>query len=181
MVRVVPLCFLLPLIHISRSRRYQIGLPILDPAKEPSPGTAELSTTIYGTGNVKSALTDVRDIGKFVARIISDERTLNRYVFCWAEHHTQNEIFALAERIVGKPIPTKHMPPEKILPLAEVQERGTLKRTLLQYFNSLYVRGDNTVENAKKEEYGGALDARELYPDIKLRSLEDYAKEYYSK
>lgn len=73
------------------------------------------------------------------------------------------------------------MPPEKNLPLAEVQERGTLKRTLLQYFNSLYVRGDNTVENAKKEEYGGALDARELYPDIKLRSLEDYAKEYYSK
>lgn len=44
----------------------------------------------------------------------------------------------------------------------------------------MYVRGDNTVENSKKEEYGGALDAKELYPDIKLRSLEAYAEEFYS-
>lgn len=72
------------------------------------------------------------------------------------------------------------MPPETILPLSASQETGSLKRILLQYFYSVYVRGDNTVENSKKEEYGGALDAKELYPDIKLRSLEAYAEEFYS-
>lgn len=43
--------------------------------------------------------------------------------------------------------------------------------------HSVYVRCDNTIENAKKEEYGGALNARELYPDFQPRS---YATEYYS-
>jgi len=46
-----------------------------------------------------------------------------------------------------------------------------------EYFNSLYVRGDNTVEGAKK---GGYLIAQELYPDVPLQSAEEWAKEYYS-
>ena len=52
--------------------------------------------------------------------------------------------------------------------------------TFKEYIWSIWVRGDNTVENAKKPEYGEALDARELYPDLKLRTLEDYAKELYA-
>lgn len=49
------------------------------------------------------------------------------------------------------------------------------------YNYSLWIR-DNTVENAKKEEYGGALDARELYPELtkELNSLEAFAKDFYS-
>ena len=44
---------------------------------------------------------------------------------------------------------------------------------------SMWVRGDNTIENAKKAEYGSALDARELYPDLKPKSLEEYYREVY--
>ncbi len=35
------------------------------------------------------------------------------------------------------------------------------------------------MENAKKPEYGSALDARELYPDLKPKSFEEYIKEIY--
>lgn len=49
-----------------------------------------------------------------------------------------------------------------------------------EYRYSLCIRGDNTIENAKKAEYGSALDARELYPDIKVRKFVDYARENYA-
>lgn len=160
--------------------RYQAALPILDPKKEFIPGFTDISRTIFGSGDVKSSYSDNKDIGKFVARIISDERTLNRYVFCWAEQRTQNEIFALAERIAGRPIPTKHIPAESLLVIANEAEPESEKQGFFQFMHSVYVRGDNTIESAKKEEFGSALDARELYPDFIPRSLESYATEYYS-
>lgn len=49
---------------------------------------------------------------------------------------------------------------------------------MYQYLVSAWLRGDNTLENAKRPEYGGALDARELYPDIKAHTLEELMYEY---
>ena len=49
------------------------------------------------------------------------------------------------------------------------------------YMNSIWLRGDNTIESAKKPEYGSALDARELYPDLKTRTVLDFVKEMYAK
>jgi len=46
--------------------------------------------------------------------------------------------------------------------------------------HSLWIRGDNTAENAVKPEYGSALIARELYPDIQLRRFKDFAAEFYN-
>lgn len=43
-----------------------------------------------------------------------------------------------------------------------------------QYIHSRWVRGDNTLVNAK---YLGYLDARELYPDFHPISFEDFVKE----
>lgn len=178
-------CILIPLpdfrfVDNTTYSRHQVALPIIDPAKEPYPGLADLSKTIYGTGDVKSATTDYRDIGKYVARIISDDRTLNKYIFCWGDEYTQNEIFALAERIVGKPISAKKVTEDALSTIISGLAPGSLEENYFQYVHSLFVRGDNTIENAKKEEYGAALDARELYPDLKPRSLEAFAKEYYS-
>ena len=154
-------------------------MPIIDPAKEPFPSFGEIVTrTTYGSsGEVKQALTDLRDIGKFVARIIADKRTLNRYVLVHSEEHTQNEMFALAKRVSGKDITIKTQNAEYLTKLAD--ESDGLHQILFQYIHSMFVRGDNTVENAKKEEYGNALDAKALYPDIEVTSLEAYAAEYY--
>lgn len=160
--------------------RFQAILPIVDPAKEPFPGFADLTKTAFGTGDVKCTLTDYSDIGKFVAHIIADDRTLKKYVFCWGDEYTQIEIFALAENLVGSPIPTKSMFTESLSSMISGFATGSFEESYFQYVYSLFVRGDNTVENAKKAEYGAALDARELYPNLKPKSLEDFAKEYYA-
>lgn len=158
--------------------RYQLTLPFLDPAKAFHPMLLESTKQKYGSGDVKFAVTDKRDIGKFVARIINDPRTLNRYVFCWGEEVSQNEVFALAERISGQKIPVVHHSEEEVYKL--VKEAQDINSVNLEYQLSIHIRGDDTVENAKKEEYGNALDARELYPDLKVISLEEYAEEFYS-
>ena len=44
------------------------------------------------------------------------------------------------------------------------------------YARSICVLGENTLENAKALGY---LDARELYPDIPVLSLEEFAEEFY--
>ncbi len=43
----------------------------------------------------------------------------------------------------------------------------------------MYVRGDNTVKNAK--ENGGALDVMELYPDYQPLNSEEFAVQFYKK
>ena len=53
---------------------------------------------------MKTAILDNRDIGVYVARIIADQRTLNRYVFCWSEEVTQRQAFDLADKITGTQI-----------------------------------------------------------------------------
>ncbi|OCB85053.1 NAD-binding protein [Sanghuangporus baumii] len=158
----------------------QLTPPLID-IKFPLPVMKKAMTSRTGSGNVKCAVTDNRDIGKFVARIIADDRTLNQYVFCWSQEVTLNETIALAERISGSKIDIENINADEMAKL--VKDSSDKDRTATEYVYSLWVLGDNTVENAKKEEYGGALDARELYPDIgkELKTIEDFAKEFYSK
>lgn len=52
-----------------------------------------------------------------------------------------------------------------------------VKWTSSQYQYSMHILGENSLENAKAL---GALDARELYPDIVPTRLEDFAKEFYN-
>lgn len=64
---------------------------------------------ITGDGNVKTALIDNRDIGKYVVRIIQDPRTLNRDVFIYNEIWTENDILNLVEKISGETLPRNHV------------------------------------------------------------------------
>jgi hypothetical protein len=57
---------------------------------------------IIGGGDIPSALTDMRDIGCYVAKIIIDERTLNKMVFAYNTVITQNQIYNLMEEISGE-------------------------------------------------------------------------------
>lgn len=63
------------------------------------------SNTIVAGGDTPSALTDVRDVGVYVAKIITDPRTLNKKVFAFTETKTQNQVFELVQKMSGeKPI-----------------------------------------------------------------------------
>ena len=66
------------------------------------PSAVSWSHQSFGPGTVKVAVTSNDDIGSFVARIIADPRTLNRYVFCWSEEVALKEVYALADRVSGE-------------------------------------------------------------------------------
>lgn len=57
---------------------------------------------VHGTGDTPNIYTDLRDIGRWVARIINDPRTLNKYVVTINEVTTDAEILAVAEDIFGE-------------------------------------------------------------------------------
>lgn len=59
---------------------------------------------IPGDGNIRNALTDVGDVGRYVALIISDPRTLNKMVFAYNEVMTANEAYDLMEKLSGEEI-----------------------------------------------------------------------------
>ena len=63
-----------------------------------TPGPA----TYYGDINMPSAVTDLRDVGRYVARIIQDERTLNQKVFAYGELITQRGAVELVEKMSGE-------------------------------------------------------------------------------
>lgn len=64
---------------------------------------------IPGDGNVPNAITDLRDIGRYVARIIADPRTLNRQVFAYAEVWTPNQRYELIEKLSGEKIERRYV------------------------------------------------------------------------
>jgi hypothetical protein len=64
---------------------------------------------ISGDRNMKTAVTDLRDIGPYVARIITDDRTVNKFVFCYGELLSQEEIFAKMEKLSGENIERQYV------------------------------------------------------------------------
>ncbi|KAF4913285.1 Isoflavone reductase-like protein [Colletotrichum viniferum] len=161
---------------------YQLALPAL-PSGRFRPAVEEYSTTrIIGDGNVPWALTDNRDIGKFVPRIIADRSTLNKMVFAYGEVITQNDAFELLERVSGETVRRQFITKEE---LQDVITQGRAKSgkenikdvtillniAMAEYRNVLGIRGDNTPEKARSLGY---LDARDLYPDVEVTTLENY-------
>ncbi|GJJ09953.1 hypothetical protein Clacol_004177 [Clathrus columnatus] len=151
------------------------------PIDHPGPMTA-LSRLFVGSGGVRSSVTRREDIGTFVARILADPRTLNTYIFCHGDVVTMNEVYAIAEKVakvdfsaVKAPLPAEAVK-EKIAELDAQKEYDSTTRIFYDYGYSMYVLGENTVENAKQL---GALDARELYPDFKPSTLEEFAVQFY--
>ncbi|KAF4981102.1 hypothetical protein FDECE_17748 [Fusarium decemcellulare] len=138
---------------------------------------------LAGDGNLPSALTDLRDIGRYVERIITDPRTLNKSVFVYNEVLTQEQIFSKLEQVSGEKIPRAYLTKENILQgedaaRARYEQDPSVPNLLglstAQYFNSIWLRGDNLPESAS---YLGYLDGKELYPDFKFVSYSEYAKE----
>jgi hypothetical protein len=144
---------------------------------------------IYGTGEPLSALTDLKDVGRYVARIVFDDRTVNKYVLCYNEMHSQLDSWALMERLSGETIPRIHVPREELeadiaeaLPLlmsGKVDHRTpeglivALQAVGRQYALSWGVRGDNTPEVAKELGY---VTSKELWPEMEFGGFEEFLK-----
>jgi hypothetical protein len=152
---------------------YQITLPAVPSGKFDGHLTFA-NNNIIGGGNNPSALVNLNDIGKYVAVIINDERTINKKIFAYTESKTQNEIFELVEKVTSEKPERTEMSKEKIeAQLAQLKNPDELlqQRAILDYWMSWGVRGDNTADNAV---YLGYVLAKDLYPSLKGQSLEDF-------
>ncbi|TRM70054.1 hypothetical protein BD626DRAFT_476153 [Schizophyllum amplum] len=144
---------------------------------------ADLTRDVVGTGDVPLAITDLLHIGDHVARIIQDDRTLNQTVLIWEDEKTQNQAWAIAERKFGSEFVQQK---KKVIPEAEFMEQleaaravppeQVIFRYITEYRYSLYIRGDNTVAKAKA---AGVLDFKELYPDVKAPTFEEFMIAFY--
>jgi DUF971 family protein len=82
---------------------YQLSFPRLESGKADYAMTSA-NDEIVGHGDTPVALTDLRDIGRYVAKIIVDDRTLNKMVFAYDTMTTQNQIYDLMEKVSGENI-----------------------------------------------------------------------------
>ena len=78
----------------------QLYLPLPLRSKA-SAGVLKMSRNIYGAGDDKNMVTDLNNIGTWVARIIADPRTVNKLVQVWEDEVTQIEAREIGERVSG--------------------------------------------------------------------------------
>ncbi|KAF2236177.1 NAD(P)-binding protein [Viridothelium virens] len=136
--------------------------------------------TMPGDGNTPTLLTDLRDVGTYVARIIKDERTLNKFVVTYSDELSENEIFDIMEEVSGEKIERKYEILAKLEAASKAVDKdpgdvgSRFQMAIHQYNYSKFIRGDNTLEMAK---YLGYLDVKELYPDFKPITFKEFAKE----
>ncbi|TGO26390.1 hypothetical protein BPAE_0060g00050 [Botrytis paeoniae] len=174
----------LPYTFIDIGFWYQFSIPILPSGRTDYAVPPGGTNSIHGDGEAPNLLTDLRDIGKFVAHIVDDKRTLNKSVFGWGDLLTENQIYSLLEELSGEKLDRQIVSIKDIE--AEVaqatelitKEPDNVQNFIMmysaQYNYSKYVRQDNTPEYAR---YLGYLDARELYPDFTPKSFRDFLVE----
>ncbi|KAH6657329.1 isoflavone reductase [Truncatella angustata] len=137
-------------------------------------------SNIPGDGTVRNGFTDLRDVGKYVAKIIVDPRTLNKKVYAYTEVSTMNQVVDLMSELSGEEAIRDYLPAEKIqqaiteaqkdYEVEEKRQQATLILFINQYWQSWGVRGDNTPEAA---EIFGYLDFKKLYPDVKGKTIKE--------
>ncbi|VUC38074.1 unnamed protein product [Clonostachys rosea] len=161
---------------------YQVSLPNVPSGKLDY--LTKIPTTVqYGDGHYSTSVVDLRDIGKYVALIIKDPRTLNKYVFAYNEVWTHDAMFKLVEELTGETVERQILPEEAVE--AAIQEASKAYKQdpsyknfvfliVHQYANQNWIRGDNLPETGT---YLGYLLSKDLYPDFKFLGLRDFAKE----
>ncbi|KAJ5947919.1 hypothetical protein N7466_000934 [Penicillium verhagenii] len=159
---------------------YQLSYPRL-PSGRVDYAMTSGNDEIIGDGSVTTALTDLRDIGRYMALIINDPRTLNKKVLAYNLVSSQNDIYNLMEEISEEKIDRNYVPEETICSrvLAARQASETypfdpikfIPRYLAEYQYSWGIRGDNNPDYAR---YLGYHLTPELYPDFKPTDFREY-------
>ncbi|ODM22798.1 hypothetical protein SI65_00387 [Aspergillus cristatus] len=155
----------LPYTYIDTRWWYQLTLPRLPSGRIDhllSPTHKDLP--IGFDGSVPTALADLRDVGRFVARVIADPRTLNKRVHVYSELYTQNKVYEVVEGLSGEKLPRGYVS-EKEASTNIDNARARLqriRRKLAQSSHLLLLSCSNLGD---------------LYPDFEYVTFEDYVKE----
>lgn len=92
---------------------YQIAFPSL-PSGKIDYAVLTPMAPLAGDGDMPSGLTDLRDVGRHVSKVIQDERTLNKMVFVYNEMWSQNQIWDKLEALSGEKIPRTYVTGESL-------------------------------------------------------------------
>ncbi|CAG8148664.1 unnamed protein product [Penicillium olsonii] len=111
----------LPFTVIDVGYWYQISYPTVPSGRVDYATPIKPNVTIHHDGEALNLLTDLRDIGRFVSRIITDDRTLNQYVYTYGDILSENQIFSMMEKLSGEKIERKQV--------CEIGLRSPLDRT----------------------------------------------------
>lgn len=68
-----------------------------------------IQNLVPGDGEMKTYVVDNEDIGRFVARIIADPRTVNKRIMAAGASLSFNEMFDIAEELTGETPARKHV------------------------------------------------------------------------
>ncbi|KAH8825527.1 NAD(P)-binding protein [Flagelloscypha sp. PMI_526] len=133
-----------------------------------------LGKEAYGTGKVPVSWTDYSSIGKLVALIVADPRTLNQVVHAYDGESTLEETWAAATKASGEDFSDYAKVSAEVV--EEKRKTDMIHEAIFGYYSALYIHGENTVEKAVAD---GVLDSHKLYPDYKPMSLEESVQTFY--
>ncbi|KAG6991477.1 hypothetical protein FocnCong_v017526 [Fusarium oxysporum f. sp. conglutinans] len=143
---------------------YQLMLACV-PSGKLDHGLAFPNNNIIAGGNSPSALVNVIDVKVLVQ----------------TETKTQNEVHELVEKVTGeKPERTELSKEQLEAQYLQFKDTDEICKThsVIEYWMSWGVRGDNTAENAV---YLGYLLASDLYPSLRGGSLEAFIQEIFNR
>lgn len=121
-------------------------------------------------GLAACATTHIDDVGPYVARIISNPRTLNRMVFAYGEVTTQNDVVRFVEDVSDEKVPLSKATSKQVAKAVKSRELELWPQVILEYGYSTWSRGDN---DPQKTHLLGYLDAKDLYPKFQPRNIRD--------
>ncbi|KAJ7186664.1 isoflavone reductase family protein [Mycena filopes] len=163
---------------------YQVCFPTLPSGRTDYAALVKPNVTIHNDGKSPTILIDLSDIGPFVARIIKDPRTLNKFVLAYGDVLSENEIFEIMERLSGEKVEREYVSRAGVIAARAESAAAAkadptnhvkwLKALQQDYYYSNYVREDNIPAYAA---YLGYLDARELYPDFQPQRFEKFTQD----
>ncbi|RSL39383.1 hypothetical protein CEP53_014097 [Fusarium sp. AF-6] len=143
---------------------------------------------IPGDGNMKTCVVDNLDVGKFVAKIIVDDRTVNQKVMANGDILSLNEAFDMVEELTGEKPERKYWSAEQLNATIKQLQAATqdgkadyvtlVGRYWLEYYYSSFIDGDNSPEGVERL---GFLWAKDLYPEVKPTTFKQFFQDILDK
>ncbi|KAM3304656.1 phenylcoumaran benzylic ether reductase TP7 [Capsicum chacoense] len=142
---------------------------------------------IPGDGNVKGkskkvpyprpplVFNEEHDIGTYTVKAVDDPRALNKTLYVKPPKNilSFNELVAIWEKLIGKTLEKIYIPVEQIL--KDIQTSPMPINVILALNYSAFVKGDQTNFGI---EPSFAVEASELYPDVKYTTVEEYVSRF---
>ncbi|KAJ7942585.1 putative Isoflavone reductase [Quillaja saponaria] len=132
------------------------------------------SVTLLGDGNQKAIYVDEDDIAMYTIKTIDDPRTLNKTVYIRPPKNilSQREVVQIWEKLIGKELRKSSISKEDFL--ASLKGQSYAQQVgLVHYYHVCY---EGCLANF--EIGNDAVEASQLYPEIKYTTVEEYMKRY---